>query len=323
MLVTGFMGSPRKNGNTAFLLKRFLEEIQSLGGETRQIHVPDLKIRPCTGCSMCEKKGHCHFNDDMQTTVFPLLRNSQIVVMASPIYFYTVPAEMKAMIDRTQTLWSRKFKLGLKDPEETKRQGFLLSVGATRGKDLFESINLTMKYFFRGISTDFKGGLTYSRIEDPHEMKKHPTVEADIRHSAENIMSSFTQKPAWIVLCSDNSLTSQMAAAFAQKMAGESVHVYSAGFHPAQDIHPLLVPAMEEKGIDLAYRKPCGIESVSQVIRPERVIVIGKHGTRSLPFPGADILNWDMDIPKPSSIEDIKKLRDLIEYKVNSLLLSK
>lgn len=323
MLVTGFMGSPRKNGNTAFLLKRFLEEIQSLGGETRQIHVPDLKIRPCTGCSMCEKKGHCHFDDDMQTTVFPLLRNSQIVVMASPIYFYTVPTEMKAMIDRTQTLWSRKFKLGLKDPEETKRQGFLLSVGATRGKDLFDSINLTMKYFFRGISTDFMGGLTYSRIEDPHEMKKHPTVEADIHHAAENIMSGFTQKPSWLFLCSDNSLASQMAAAFAQNMAGKTVHVYSAGFHPAQDIHPLLVPAMEEKGIDLAFRKPCGIESVSQVIRPERVIVIGEHGTRSLPFPSTDILNWDMNIPQPSSMEEIKKMRDRIEGNVNSLLLSK
>ncbi|MFA6013386.1 MAG: hypothetical protein WC799_25570, partial [Desulfobacteraceae bacterium] len=154
-------------------------------------------------------------------------------------------------------------------------------------------------------------------------MKKHPTVEADIRHAAENIMSGFTQKPSWLFLCNDNSLTSQMAAAFAQKIAGETVHVYSGGFHPAKDIHPLLVPAMEEKGIDLAFRKPCGIESVSQVIRPERVIVIGEKVTRSLPFPCADILNWDMDIPQPSSMEEIKKVRDWIEDKVNSLLLSK
>jgi arsenate reductase len=151
---------------------------------------------------------------------------------------------------------------------------------------------------------------------------KHPTVEADIRHAAEYIMTRFTQKPAWLFLCHDNSLTSQMAAAFAQRMAGDTIDMYSAGFNPAQDIHPLLVPAMEEKGIDLAYRKPCDIESASRMIRPERVIVIGET-PQPLPFPCDDIMNWDMGIPRPSTMEEIKKMRDRIEDKVNSLLSTK
>jgi multimeric flavodoxin WrbA len=319
MLVTGFMGSPRRKGNTSFLLNSFLEETKRLGADTHVVHVPDLTIRPCTGCSLCEKKGFCHFDDDMTNTVFPLLRNSDAVIIASPIYFYNVPAEMKAMIDRTQTLWSRKFKLGLKDPDEHKRKGFLLSVGATRGKDLFDSINLTMKYFFRGISTDFAGSLTYSRIEDPGEMKKHPTVEEDIRHAAENLVAGFTQKRSWVFLCRDNSLTSQMAQAFAQNLAGESLHVYSAGINPAADLNPLLVPFMAENKMDLAFRKPSGMESLQRTVRPERVILIGDHETAPPPFENAVVDLWDIPVSIDPSMDELKKVGDLIKNKVNSL----
>jgi multimeric flavodoxin WrbA len=319
MLITGFMGSPRKKGNTAFMLDRFLDEARALGAETRKIHVPDLKMKACTGCSLCEKKGYCRFSDDMQEIVYPLLRNSHIIVMASPIYFYTVPAEMKTMIDRGQTLWSRKFKLGLKDPYESKRKGFLLSVGATRGADLFDSINLTMKYYFKGISVDFSGGLTYSRIEAIGEMKKHPSAEKDIRDAVRKLMTGFIEKPSWLFVCADNSLTSQMAAAFAQAKAGESINAFSAGIVPARDIHPLLVPAMEEKGLDLMYRKPSGLLPLTGVIKPRKVVVIGNENIPPDVFPEAEILSWDIPLSSQPDREEIVKIRDIIDHKITDL----
>ena len=320
MLVTGFMGSPRKGGNTSFLLKSFLAEAERFGAETRYIHVPDLTIHPCTGCSLCEKKGHCHFDDDMQKTVFPLLKNSQVIIIASPIYFYNVPAELKALIDRSQTLWARKFKLGLTDPSEKSRKGFLLSVGATRGKDLFDSINLTMKYFFKGISTDYSGQLTYPLIEDLGEIKKHPTVKTDISHAAENLLPFFTKKKTLAFICRSNSLTSQMAAAFAQHMAKGEIHVYSAGTLPGQDIHPLLVPAMAEKGLDLAYRKPMGIPSLFKGTRPDHVVIMGDPDDTALFVPGASLSFWEIPDPQAPSPETVARLRDQIEQRVSGLI---
>ncbi len=320
MLVTGFMGSPRKHGNTAYLLDRFLEEAARLGAETRKIHVPDLKVTPCTGCSVCEKKGRCVFKDDMQTTVFPLLRNSGLVVMASPIYFYTVPAEFKAMIDRTQTLWSRKFKLGLKDPEEGRRKGFLLSVGATRGKDLFDSINLTMKYFFRGISTDFKGGLTYARIEDPGDMKKHPDVDEHIRLAAQKLLSGMDDKRSCLFLCRDNSYASLMASAFARIHAGDNGAFYSAGFVPSETANPFLVPVMEEKSLDLAYVKPAGVQSLIPFIRPDHVVIMGPTDYPVPDLANVDVTFWDMDLPESPTMDDMRRIRDDIEERVLILM---
>lgn len=320
MRVTGFMGSPRKHGNTAYLLDRFLEEAERFGAETQKIHVPDLKVTPCTGCSVCEKKGRCVFKDDMQDRVFPLLRNSDIVVMASPIYFYTVPAEFKAVIDRTQTLWSRKFKLGLKDPDEGRRKGFLLSVGATRGKDLFDGINLTMKYFFRGISTDFAGGLKYSRVEDPGDMKNHPGVDGDIRETVQKLFSEAAAKPSWLFLCRDNSYASQMASAFARIHDRENRGIYSAGRDAAVAIHPYLVPVMEEKALDLAYVNPSGIQSWLPRLRPEQIVVLGQVDLKGVDVSGCKLTIWDMDLPMAPSMEDMRLIRDDIEQRVLNLI---
>ncbi len=322
MIVTGFMGSPRKAGNTAFLLNSFLKEAEIAGAETRQIHVPDLNIHPCTGCGICEKKGVCHFDDDMQQLVFPLLRKSDLVVIAAPIYFYNAPAELKALIDRSQALWARKFKLRLNDPCESSRKGFLLSVGATRGKDLFEGIHLTMKYFFRGISANFSGQLTYNRTEDPGEIKKHPTVESDIRKTVQTLIPlSEKTKPSLIFVCRSNSLTSQMAAAFAQKLAGDRLRILSAGTRPAETVHPDLVVLMAEKGIDVAFRKPQGIASaMSLCSSPSHVVILGQGEDTAIHVHGAKTITWNMVDPLCDSSQGSPLLRDQIEGKVKDLL---
>ncbi|MBU1169537.1 MAG: NAD(P)H-dependent oxidoreductase [Proteobacteria bacterium] len=321
MIVSGFMGSPRKNGNTAFLLKKFLKEAEALGAETRMLHVPDLTIHPCTGCALCEKKGYCHFNDDMQKEVFPLMRMSDVVVIASPIYFYNVPSELKALIDRSQTLWSRKYKLRLTDPGQSSRKGFLLSVGATRGKDLFDSIHLTMKYFFRGIAADFAGELTYNRIEEPGEMKRHATLNSDVHTAAEQLLTPLKQRtPTLVFVCRDNSLTSQMAAAFAQHYAGDRIHALSAGIHPGHDIHPELVKTMEKKNLDVAYRRPRSLASLTVGTRPDRVILLGDGEDTAIHIPGARVSSWTIPGGHNPDTDSMASLCDVIEDKVKDLI---
>lgn len=322
MLVTGFLGSPRKSGNTAFLLKTFLKEAEHHGAQTRLVHVPDLSIHPCTGCGLCEKKGFCHFDDDMTREIYPLMRMSDVVVIASPIYFYTVPAELKALIDRSQTLWARKYKLRLSDSSQNSRKGFLLSVGATRGGDLFDSIRLTMKYFFQGIAAEYTGDLTYSRIEEPGEIKRHPTVKEDIREAVTGLLAPLEQrKPTVVFVCRDNCLASPMAEAFARHLAADRIHILSAGIQPGDHLHPQLIPAMARKGLDLAYRSPQSIASVLSRIQPDYVIVLGDGNDTAVHIPGARIRTWDA--PGPSvrlSPDRVARLRDRIELQVQQLI---
>ncbi len=182
MFVLGLQGSPRKKGNTNFLLSSFMSEVQTRGAETQIINVCEKNIKPCIGCGNCEKKGFCSIkDDDMTNEIFALLRRADVVVIATPIYFYNATAQMKLLIDRTQTLWARKYKLGLTDPGRPDRKGILLSVGATKGKNLFEGMILTAKYFFDAIGADYFGDLKYWRIEDFGDMKKHETVLHDIK----------------------------------------------------------------------------------------------------------------------------------------------
>ncbi len=97
MLVLGLHGSPRTNGNTHYLLQTFLSECDRAGAQTEMLAVPQLNIKPCIGCGYCEKKGFCVTNNDaMATEVYGLLRQADIIVLATPIYFYSATSQLKA-----------------------------------------------------------------------------------------------------------------------------------------------------------------------------------------------------------------------------------
>ena len=164
MFILGLQGSPRIKGNTSILLSSFLTEAERLGARVKHIDVAKMDISPCQECGICEEKGFCPIDDDMQA-IYPLFRQADIIVMASPVFFYGPTAQMKAVIDRTQALWARKYVHKLIDPGRKWRQGFLLSLGATKGKNLFNGISLTARYFFDAVGASFEGTLTYRQIE--------------------------------------------------------------------------------------------------------------------------------------------------------------
>ena len=125
MLILGLQGSPRKRGNTSFLLSTFMDEAEKLGARTHVVEATKENIVPCKGCFYCEEHGYCVTqNDAMMPEIFPLLREADVILLASPIYFYNVTAQLKALIDRCQTLWSRIYRLNLEDPGSKTRRGF-------------------------------------------------------------------------------------------------------------------------------------------------------------------------------------------------------
>jgi arsenate reductase len=320
MMILGFQGSPRKKGNTNYLLSLFMNEAENLGAQTRIIEVAQKNIVPCIGCGHCEKKGFCITkNDDMTNEIYPLLREADVVVLAAPIYFYNVPAQLKALIDRTQTLWSRKYKLNLTDPARHYRRGFLLAQGATKGKNLFEGVDLTAKYFFDAVGARFDGSLTYRHIEDTGDMEKHPTVHKDVTTSVKELLAPLLGRKKILFACRENACRSQMAAAFAQHIAGDKIEAASAGSEPAEKINLDTIKAMAEKGIDMGFRKTRFLDQAASDMQPDMIITMGCG--EACPFiPGMQRVDWDIPDPAGKPMDVMRNVRDEIETRVKALV---
>ena len=164
--VLGIFGSPRKGGNTDLLLEETLKGAEKEGAEVDRLRISDLHVTPCTECLHCLEKGQCAIQDDMQK-IYPRLLASDIVILASPIFFYGITAWAKALVDRSQALWARKYVL--KDPslgkEGKRRKGYFISVGGTKGQKVFEGAVLTAKYFFDVLNADYVGELTFRSVD--------------------------------------------------------------------------------------------------------------------------------------------------------------
>jgi multimeric flavodoxin WrbA len=181
MLVLGINGSPRRKGNSQYLMSCFMEEMKGKGADTQVLDAVKLTINPCTGCGNCESKGVCIFKDDFTNIFLPAVIKADIIVLSSPIYFYGFPAPIKALIDRIQVLWSRKYRLKTDEFKDRKRKGVLLAVGATRGKDLFDGLRLTTRYFFDAADIKYETELCYRGMDEKGEMENHPALQEDIK----------------------------------------------------------------------------------------------------------------------------------------------
>ena len=95
------LGSPRKKGNSTILAKRLVDGAQESGAEVETVYLNGLTIAPCIACDGCRKTSArgCVVDDDMQQ-IYPKLAVSDAVVWISPIYWFTVSAQLKAVMDR-------------------------------------------------------------------------------------------------------------------------------------------------------------------------------------------------------------------------------
>ena len=100
MKILGLSCSPRKTGNTVILLEEVLKGAQHEGSEIELFSVSGKEIRPCDGCWSCATKGRCHIKDDMQT-LYDKLAEADGIIFGTPIYYYGMTAQAKAIMDRS------------------------------------------------------------------------------------------------------------------------------------------------------------------------------------------------------------------------------
>ena len=174
MKVLGIAGSPRRGGNTDMLLAELLKGAASKGAEVKTIVLTSLKFSPCTHCDGCLKTGSCIVKDEMQD-IYNEFEQADVIVLASPIQFTGITAEMKGMIDRFQSRWVRKYVLKVPPLGDKKaRKGFFISVGGRKVPDLFAPALIMIKTFFRILDITYAGDLLLTGIDEKGAVAKHP-----------------------------------------------------------------------------------------------------------------------------------------------------
>lgn len=173
--IVAIYGSPRRKGNTATLLQRAVKGARQKGALVEEIFLRDLKMSPCLEIYGCAKTGRCAIKDDFQK-VYDKILASQGLMLASPIFFYTVNAHTKILMDRCQSLWVKKYWVDKVASGQSKatRKGLFISVGATKGKKLFDGTLLSIRYFFDVLDMELWKALLFRQLDFEGDVLKYP-----------------------------------------------------------------------------------------------------------------------------------------------------
>lgn len=175
MKIMAIYGSPRREGNTSLLLQQAVAGARWAGAEVEEVVLRDLRMSPCLELYGCKKDGRCIIRDDFQR-VYDQLLACQALMLASPIFFYTVSAHTKILMDRCQSLWVKKYWIDQVPfgQGEIKRKGLFISAGATGGKRLFDGTLLSIRYFFDVLDMELWHALLYRRLDFEGDVLRHP-----------------------------------------------------------------------------------------------------------------------------------------------------
>ncbi len=172
--ITAFNGSPRRDGNTEILLNKCIEGVESQSSTVTVFNLNDMDILPCQDCSKCYETGECIYNDDMNQ-IYEAIRTSNRIILTSPVFFFGISAQAKAMVDRCQSFWSEKYLLKSPLPQENvKRRGLFIVVGGMKAEVGYTCTQATAKAFFRTISVDEHKNLSYSGFDEKGAILKEP-----------------------------------------------------------------------------------------------------------------------------------------------------
>ncbi len=174
MRVLGINGSPRIGGNTDILLDKVLEGARSKGARTEKVVLNNLKFSPCQECENLRDDGSCIIEDDMQP-LYKKIEEADRIILASPIFFGSLSAQTKMMIDRFQCAWRAKYILK-KDIFKRKRKGGFISVEGSTRKDFFDNAKSIVKNLFATISVDYEEELFCSGVDEKGDILKYPEV---------------------------------------------------------------------------------------------------------------------------------------------------
>lgn len=203
MKILGISTSPRFPSNSELLLRQALDGAESTGVEIDNIRLSDYNINPCIACDACFAIGQCRIQDDYQEILQKMLGADRLI-FATPLFFMSVSAQAKILIDRGQCLWAYKhiLKKQLFIPKRDRR-AMVIAVGGSKSKKQFESIQLTMMSYFDVLEMHYAMNVFVSQIDGPGEVQKHPSILQEARRLGREFVDTDTScqdKPINITL---------------------------------------------------------------------------------------------------------------------------
>lgn len=156
------MGSPRRKGNTAKLVEAFLSGIKTENCTVEVIDVATKEIHGCIGCNHCyrDEQHRCVFKDDM-ITIYERLAQANTIVIATPVYFYSISSQLKAIVDRLHNPIRNTFRV---------KQLALLSVCADTIPSVFDSILVMYRSVLDYFNLKDAGIVTVNGVSNPGDI---------------------------------------------------------------------------------------------------------------------------------------------------------
>ena len=160
-------GSPRKGGNSDILCDEFARGAIDAGNEVEKIRVAEKKLSPCLGCYFCrEHGGRCVFNDDMADILQKII-DCDVLVLSSPVYFYSICAQLKIVIDRTVARWT----------EIANKDLYYITTAAEEEDDTMDGTLACFHGFAMCIDGYEEKGTLYGRgVTDKGEVRERPEL---------------------------------------------------------------------------------------------------------------------------------------------------
>lgn len=175
MEVVILFGSPRKAGNTMKLVDAFASVLKETKHHVRTLYLNDMNIRPCQGCTTCLPTGSCRINDDMKD-IRKYIVESDCIVMATPIYWFTVSGQLKLAMDRSLPFMDENYTSRIKG-----KSVFTLMTCGSEDKDVcspalgtfaqtFELLGLTWSGHIEALGCPEKGGVKERYLDQARKM---------------------------------------------------------------------------------------------------------------------------------------------------------
>ena len=204
MKVLGISTSPRENSNSDMLLRQALSGASSAGAEAEYLRLCKFNISPCLECGACYGTGECPVQDDFSVVLGKMLAADRIV-FATPIFFMSVCAQAKILIDRCQCLWATKYilKRPVVGPRETSRLAMVIAVGGKKGGKAFDCIRLMMKYYLDTVDMGYFANLFVSNTDEAGKIADNAdAIEEAVRLGKELALAAgpATGKPIYVEL---------------------------------------------------------------------------------------------------------------------------
>ncbi len=177
MKIVCLLGSPREKGNSAAIAKWFCKTAEGLGAEVKTFILNNLKYRGCQGCMACKTKlDRCVLNDDL-TEVLDAIRETDVLVLASPVYFWDISSQLKAFMDRTYSYLVPDF---ITNPMKSrlapgKKLVFILAQG-NPDRSSYPDIFQKFDYFFKTYGFVESHFIRAFGIREPGEVETHEDV---------------------------------------------------------------------------------------------------------------------------------------------------